>query len=86
MIPFLEETQEFEHLVNAAQGDILRVPYSIARAVCTMQELGRYLGDCWTAPRDAPSLPVHLPLPAARLICDRAKTNVANRVYRSLNE
>lgn len=86
MTPFLEETQEFERLVNAAQGDILRVPYSIVRAVCTMQELGRYLGDYWAAPRDASSLPVHLPLPVARLICDRAKTNIANRVYRSLNE
>ena len=86
MTPFLEETQEFERLVNTAQGDVLRVPYSIACAVCTMQELGRYLGDCWTALRDASNLPVHLPLPVARLICDRAKANVADRVFRSLNE
>ena len=62
MIPFLEETQEFERLVNAAE-DVVRVPYVVARAVCTMHELGHYNSGCWVAPRDALTLPVHLPTP-----------------------
>ena len=84
MTAFLEETQEFERLVEAAQGDAVSVPYEVARAVCTAIELSRH-SRYWVNPRAAAVEPINLPLPLARFVLERAKTNIANRVARSLS-